>query len=250
MSEENKYQQGKIYSLRSSETKEYYIGSTYLTLNERLRKHRNDYSSWVLGNRGYVTSFELIRFYDCKIELIADYPCNSKQELEKEEGKYQLSIECVNKNIAGRTHKEYYEEHKEQIDAYRKQWFEENKEHVKKYKAEYYLKNREEIRKKENERNQSQEMKDKAKQRAKKHREKKSEIIECVCGSRYQKYRHKLHVKCKKHQDFINGVERPPIKPDQEECECGSRYPRTKSDRNKHLNTKKHLRWLEIQEEC
>ena len=202
MYEENKYQQGKIYVLHSSETKKCYIGSTYLTLNERLRKHRNDYSSWVLGNRGYVTSFEILRFYDCKIELIADYPCNSKEELEKEEGKYQCSKECVNRNIAGRTPKEYYEEHKERIDAYRKQWFDENKEHVKKYKAEYYLKNKEKQRKRAKELYQKN--KEKAKQRNKEYREKNSEIIECGCGSRYQKHIHKAHVKCKKHLKWLD----------------------------------------------
>jgi len=246
MTEEEKYQQGKIYTIRSSKTSICYVGSTYLTLSERLRKHKNDFSSWILENRGYVTSFELLKFDDCKIELIKDYPCTSKTELEKEEGKYQLSMDCVNKNIAGRTKEEYYEHNKTKIDAYRKKWYNENKEHVKKYKAELYLKNREKEQVRQAE--YYQQNKEKAKQRAKEHIERNSNIIECECGSRYKKVNHSKHITCKKHQDFINGVELPPLKPNQKECECGSRYMNTTSERNQHLKTNKHKRWLEKQE--
>jgi len=248
---ENKYKQGKVYALRSSETDECYIGSTIEPLNERFRRHGNHFIQWLSGmeHSHYITSFELLKFDDCKIELIKDYPCNSKTELEREEGKYIREIDCVNKCIAGRTHKEYYEEHKEQIDAYRKQWAKDNKEHLKLYKAELYQKNKEEIRKKDNLKNQAPEMKEKNLVRAKAYSLAKSEIIECECGSSYKKFIKAQHLKCKKHQDFINGVERPPLKPNQKECECGSRHGDNTSDRNQHFKSKKHIKWLETQEE-
>ena len=44
---------------------------------------------------------------DCKIELIELCPCNSKEELLRREGDIIQSIPCVNKQIAGRTRKEY-----------------------------------------------------------------------------------------------------------------------------------------------
>ena len=43
------------------------------------------------------------------IELFENFPCNSKEELNKREGEIIREIGTVNKTIAGRTHKEYYE---------------------------------------------------------------------------------------------------------------------------------------------
>lgn len=43
---------------------------------------------------------------NCKIELIKDYPCNGREELEREEGIHIKSTNCVNKVIAGRTSQE------------------------------------------------------------------------------------------------------------------------------------------------
>ena len=45
--EVNKYQQGKIYKLISSETDKIYIGSTCKKyLSQRLQDHKTDYKKW------------------------------------------------------------------------------------------------------------------------------------------------------------------------------------------------------------
>ena len=59
---ELKYRQGKIYTLRSSETEVCYVGSTIEPLNERMRKHYVDFNRWILGKRDCITSFELLKF--------------------------------------------------------------------------------------------------------------------------------------------------------------------------------------------
>jgi hypothetical protein len=50
---------------------------------------------------------------NCKIELIENYPCNSKEELLKREGWYIKVTECVNKMVAGRTKQEWKQDNPE-----------------------------------------------------------------------------------------------------------------------------------------
>ena len=44
---------------------------------------------------------------NCKIELIENYPCQSKEELFKREGGHIKATECVNRQIASRTQQEW-----------------------------------------------------------------------------------------------------------------------------------------------
>ena len=53
------------------------------------------------------------------IELIENYPCNDVYELRSREGYYIREIGTLNKNVAGRTRKEYKKQHHET-----------NKEHI------------------------------------------------------------------------------------------------------------------------
>ena len=83
--------------------------STVQTLEERMNKHKKDARANLKGTLiGKCSSNELVLRPGCKIELVEDFPCSSKQELERREGWYQLNNPCVNKNIAGRTEQEYY----------------------------------------------------------------------------------------------------------------------------------------------
>jgi hypothetical protein len=78
----NKYQDGKIYKLTSKQTDKIYVGSTILILNVRMTGHRTKYKS------GNISSIEMLKYDDCIIELIEDYPCNSKKELLEREQHY------------------------------------------------------------------------------------------------------------------------------------------------------------------
>jgi hypothetical protein len=102
------YQNGKIYTIRSFQTDGVYYGSTTQPLSKRLSGHKAHYRHWQQKNGKYTTSFEIIKFDDCYIELYELYPCNSKTELEKREGEIiRVKDDAVNKVIAGRTKKEY-----------------------------------------------------------------------------------------------------------------------------------------------
>ena len=104
-----------------------YIGSTCEpSLAHRMAGHRRNYKSWKKGNYSHVRSFDLFDIYgvdNCNILLLESYSCLNKDELRQREGFYIKSIPCVNKNIPGRSNKEYkklyYENNKEAISNWR-----------------------------------------------------------------------------------------------------------------------------------
>ena len=117
---ENKYVNGKIYKISSASCDNIYIGSTYLTLKQRLQKHMDSYLCFKKGKYHYVTSFDIIQYGDHKIELIEPFPCNSKTEIEVREGYFQRlhKDNIVNARIAGRTNKQYILDTKEKKRLY------------------------------------------------------------------------------------------------------------------------------------
>jgi len=127
--EPKSYQNGQIYAIRSYQTDMIYIGSSCTLLSKRLYQHKKEYES----QRKYYSSFEILKYDDAYIELLEDYPCNSKRELEKREGELirQHKQFCVNCNIVGRTAKEYREDNKEEIKEKKKIYFQKNKERIK-----------------------------------------------------------------------------------------------------------------------
>lgn len=68
----NKYTKGKIYKITSKNTDKFYIGSTTESLKKRLGRHKN------IRN---CSSKEIIEADNYEINLLENYPCNSKKEL-------------------------------------------------------------------------------------------------------------------------------------------------------------------------
>ena len=115
------YENGKIYKIFGNTTDMVYIGSTYKTLQQRLKQHEANYKSFKAGKYWFITSFKILENNNYKIELVENYPCNSKQELELEEGKiikqYRTDkLNIVNRHIAGQSQKEYYKDYKNTIN--------------------------------------------------------------------------------------------------------------------------------------
>ncbi len=132
----NKYINGKIYSLRSHQTDKIYIGSTIQPLYKRFYEHKNKKQN------------ELANYDDVYIELIEEYKCKNRMELERKEGEHIRANDCVNKLIAGRTQKQYYIDNKEKS----KQYYIDNKEKQKQYyidnkekQKQYYIDNKDKI---------------------------------------------------------------------------------------------------------
>tara|TARA_R110002020_G_scaffold269438_1_gene484768 strand:+ start:27 stop:548 length:522 start_codon:yes stop_codon:yes gene_type:complete len=172
---ENKYNQGKIYKLVCNITNEIYYGSTIETLKERLRKH-NCFKDCVSRN--------ILERGDYEMILIKDYPCNSKWELEEEEGKYIRENKCINIVIPHRTMKEWYEDNKENQNQRMKKWREDNSEYLKEYE-----KNR-----------------PNKKERYEKKNIYNAEKITCECGCIIRRDSLAKHRRNKKHIDLINKI--------------------------------------------
>ena len=104
--ETNDYSQGKIYKIVCNKTGLVYIGSTYRTLDERLKEHEYNCKRFIhtkkynpdkLKKICFCTSFFILLNKDYKIELIENYPCESKLELEIKECDYmKLYPDSVN----------------------------------------------------------------------------------------------------------------------------------------------------------
>lgn len=137
------YKNGKIYKITSNNSNEIYIGSTaQKTLKRRLSGHKKAYKLYLTKGGKYITSFKIIQYDDYIIELLENYPCNSKTELESREGYWiKNTPNCVNKIIAGRTKQERYPEN----NTRRKQYRIDNKEKVQDHARIYYNENKDKI---------------------------------------------------------------------------------------------------------
>ena len=109
----NKYHKGKIYKLLCNLTGEVYIGSTVLNLKTRLNIHKSKYN--------FCKSKQIIERNDYKIILIKLFKCECRYELNREEGIFIKHIPCINKQVAGRTLREYQYDNRDKININKKQ---------------------------------------------------------------------------------------------------------------------------------
>jgi hypothetical protein len=180
------YKNGKIYKLWSPEGDEIYIGSTIQPLYARLSAHKKT------KNCSAKILFE--KYDDVRIELIECVPCDNKEQLNKKEGEYIRKLDCINRNIAGRTKKEYREDNKEKIKEYTKEYYQDNKEHVKECRE-----NNKEY-KKEYDKEYKKNNKEKINGYKKEYYKKK---ITCECGKTFRIDSKPRHERSKVHQAFI-----------------------------------------------
>ena len=115
------YQTSKIYAIRSHQTDDIYIGSTTLSLSARLGEHRRQFRYFTEG-KGTKTRYkgcksrDLLQYDDAYIELVEEFPCETKEQLLKREGEIiRSTFCCVNRCVSGRTPQEYKEENKEAL---------------------------------------------------------------------------------------------------------------------------------------
>jgi hypothetical protein len=138
---DEKYQRTLVYGIICMITGEMYVGSTVLSLDERIAKHIKDRNcrAWQILERGNYKAYEIQR-----------WPCNTLREVLTLEGGWQRAYKAsfgdflVNERIEGffasespeakqEYNKEYYVEHKDEIQAYGKQYREGHKEEKKVY---------------------------------------------------------------------------------------------------------------------
>ena len=69
--------------------------------------HKYDYKRYLDEKYNYVTSFEILKNDDFKIELMEEIKCDDKKTMHERERFYIDNFECVNKIKPSRTKKEY-----------------------------------------------------------------------------------------------------------------------------------------------
>ena len=179
------YSNGKIYKIYSKTLDNCYYGSTVQTLKRRLIGHKSKFKKGI-----YCKSQDVLKYNDYEIILVELFACNSKKELLDREGYYQKNFKCVNYKIAGRTKKQYKQDHKEEIKIKNKKYKEDHKEEIKKYNEDH---------------------KEQIKKYKKKHYEANKEKISenakikmtCSCGSIVRACAIRRHEKSKKHISYI-----------------------------------------------
>jgi hypothetical protein len=153
---------------------------------------------------------------------VEKYPCKDEFEALREEGRRQKKDSpLTNKNIAGRSTKEYREDHPEWYKEYNKNYYKDNAEEIKQNVKEYRENNIEKVKKtqkvyRENNKeylssyqaNWREENQDRKKESDKiyydKNKEKNKEKYTCECGSILARHSKYLHEKGQKHQDYMN----------------------------------------------
>ena len=145
-----RYIKGQIYKVVSSNTEKIYIGSTILPLDLRFSLHKS---------KKNCTSMHIINEGNASIELMYEYPCKNKTELEKEEGRMMCDLredglDVTNDRTAGAIaaaggikeyKKEYQKANKEYHKEYDKEYYKANREKALEYRKEYRKANKEKI---------------------------------------------------------------------------------------------------------
>ena len=245
---------GYVYCIRSHQTELVYIGSTEQILCKRMSDHRSSYKRR-LNNKRYATSFEIMKYDDCYIELIEEGDFESKLALRAREGHYQRTMDCVNKRIENRTQKEYYTENKQEINQKQKEYYTENKQELLQKRKEYYTENKQEIdqKRKENYTENKQEIDQKRKEYYienkqeidQKHKEYYTENKQEIDQKRKEYYTENKQEIDQKRKDYYNNNKAYILERQNEKvvCECGCEV--SKVNLPAHIKSKKHCVLIE-----
>lgn len=191
------YSKGQIYSIRFYDNDNHiYIGSTVQPLSVRFGGHKRNVccSLYQYIHKAYNGDFNV-----CYIELIENFECSNKQALNKREGEMIRQYKAdekyivINKNIAGRTGKEYINENTDKIKIQKQKYREEYAIEIKEYNKEYYEKNKEKIQ--QNKKQYRQENPEKNKATTKKYKDKNKDMINEYNKQYYQENKYKLKLK-------------------------------------------------------
>jgi len=175
-------------SCKDLNVKECYYGSTK---DFKERKNRHKINCYNENDKHYITPvYIFIRLNggwdNFEMNVVEEIDSIDKEIIKKCERKYiEENIDIVlNKELPGRTKKEWDEYNKEKLSEYRKEWYQDNKEKISEKNKIYYEKNKETLN--ENIKEYRENNKEKIKQRKKDYYEKNKDEINRKRRERYQ----------------------------------------------------------------
>ena len=151
------YNKSVIYKIYDNTNSNVYYGSTCNVLKTRMSQHK-----CAAKSKGDCVSKQIILNGNYSYSAVENYPCNSRQELHTRERYWIENFDCINKQVPGRTIKEWQQDNKEKLKKQKAEWQQDNKEKLKKrqkeyrtmnktklkqYRTEYITKNKEQIKK-------------------------------------------------------------------------------------------------------
>lgn len=191
-----------IYTIRSHQTDQIYIGSTFQQPSMRMCKHRANYKSWMNQKYHYVSSFEILKFPDNYVEILLEVEVQSKLELHRLEGEQIRKLDCVNKRIAGRTQQEYNKDNAVHIAEHNANYRQENAVHIYTHNAKYNKENAVKI---------ADQQSKKYQKNAKKISEQNAKKITCECGCIIATGNKVKHLKTQKHLTLMRTLTLLPV---------------------------------------
>ena len=196
------YKNGKIYCIRNTISNDVYVGSSCEPyLSKRMVKHRS--SAKANDRDRNMLLYQKMRelgvenFY---IELLENYPCDSKDQLRAREGHYIREIATLNKRIETRTDKEWREDNKEYIQEWRKRHYENNKESIKEKTKQYQEDNIDMI--KQRKKDYYEQNKEEIKEKNKQYREDNIDMIKQRKKDYYEENKEYIKQKTKKNREL------------------------------------------------
>jgi len=94
----NKYENSKIFKIEGYDLPPF-IGTTIISLSQRLAQYRSDYKKYLEKKRPFTTLYKIFdKGNDYKISLIENYPCKDKQDLFMRFLDVCSKMECLNNN--------------------------------------------------------------------------------------------------------------------------------------------------------
>jgi hypothetical protein len=128
------YSKGVIYQVISPHHVLPYIGSTTQPLCKRMVGHR--------APSNVCRSRIVIEAGDAYIELIEEYPCENREQLNKREGEIIRQRACVNHVVPCRTAREWRHDNNDAVKVYRKTYRKANLEAILAEKRAYHIANK------------------------------------------------------------------------------------------------------------
>ena len=138
------YLASKIYTVRCRDNNSLiYVGSTTRRLSDRFSGHKQNSSCCSLKN--YIEANCNGDWTNWYIELHEEFSCKNKEELLKREGQVHQEIATINKNIAGRTLKEWSLDNAERVAKWNKKYYDKHTDAILEQQKTYYANNADKI---------------------------------------------------------------------------------------------------------